>query len=322
VFGFALSVMFFKESRLAGSTAAGSAVAAGVILLLAAARGLELSVSITPTLLAIALLVALHLVRLRHEKDGGDNRLAASVRCVSALYVGGLSGALLCLVGQTFARPLIDPLLHQGDLMLGVDVRSLIDATISVAGLAPLLAAAYQSSFPLLFGTALYLAWTGKAGRAYELCGIFNVCLLIVAISSAVIPAVGAFHHLSIPSSLLSALPAGSGTYHLEDLFALREAKCFVVDPSHLQGVATFPSFHTALALMTAAAWRDFPRAWIAMCFWQALVLASTIPIGGHYVVDLFFGAGVWFLVFRAWQWHVRNTPTETWSPQGRPGFV
>jgi membrane-associated phospholipid phosphatase len=36
-----------------------------------------------------------------------------------------------------------------------------------------------------------------------------------------------------------------------------------------------------------------------------ALVIFSTIPIGGHYVVDLVAGAGV----FALWSWFTRTRP-------------
>jgi membrane-associated phospholipid phosphatase len=88
----------------------------------------------------------------------------------------------------------------------------------------------------------------------------------------------------------------------LEHLFALREARTFVIDPTQLAGVATFPSFHTALALMTAAAWRDVPTIRAAMFAWQALVIVSTIPIGGHYVVDLIAGAACWGVAHILWR--------------------
>jgi membrane-associated phospholipid phosphatase len=171
---------------------------------------------------------------------------------------------------------------------------------------------AYDSSFPLLFLTALAFVWTGRSRQGWELCGIFNVCLLAATISSAIIPAVGAFHFLPIGEGVRAFLPPGSGV-HLEHLFALRAAESFVIDPTQLAGVATFPSFHTALALMTAAAWRNVPRIRVAMFAWQGLVIISTIPIGGHYVIDLIAGAACWGLAHVLWRKAQRvNTATKS----------
>jgi membrane-associated phospholipid phosphatase len=272
-----------------------------LFLLIAAARGLQLSVRTGPAILALAMFGALRWARRRHERPGGDPRLASSSGIILVLLGGGLAGGMICLVGQTFALPLIDPMLHRADLMLGVDVEAAIETVVQFRGVPDLLAAAYNSSFPLIFLSALGFAWTGRTERAWELCAVFNLCLLVATISSAVIPAVGPLHYLQIPAAVRDALPAGSGTYHLGDLFALREANHFVIDPMQLQGVATFPSFHMALALMTAAAWRDIPRARVPMYAWQALVVVSTVPIGGHYFVDLVAGAMCWALAHVVW---------------------
>ena len=265
-----------------------------LFLLTAAVRGLDLSIDPRSALMTIVLIGALLLAYRRQRGPDGDVRLANSAGMVLVIFSGGLAGGLICLVGQTFARPFIDPLLHRGDQMIGVDLPAIIGWLVQFGWIPQLLALAYDSSFPLLFLTALAFAWTGRARQAWELCGIFNICLLAAAISSAIIPAVGAFHFLSIDENLRAALPPGSGIYHLEHLFTLREAESFMIDPMRLAGVATFPSFHTALALMTAAAWRDVPRIRAAMIVWQALVIVSTVPIGGHYVVDLIAGAACW----------------------------
>lgn len=273
-----------------------------LFLLVAALRGLELSIEPVPVVMTLSVIGALLVAYNRQMNAQGDVRLANSAGMVVVLFSGGLAGGLICLVGQTFARPFIDPLLHRGDQAIGVDLTAMISWMTEFGWLPRLLAVAYDSSFPLLFLTALAFAWTGRARQAWEMCGIFNVCLLAATISSAIIPAVGAFHFLPIGEEVRALLPPGSGVYHLEDLFALREADSFVIDPTQLAGVATFPSFHTALALMTAAAWREVPGVRGAMFAWQGMVIVSTIPIGGHYVVDLIAGAACWAAVHLLWR--------------------
>jgi MYXO-CTERM domain-containing protein len=292
---------------------------AALFLIVAALRGLKLSAAPTPAFFTLAMFGALFAARRRHARGGGDERLATGAGVVLVLFAGGLAGGLICLVGQTFALPFIDPALYRADVALGVDLEAVIRAITEVRGLPALLALAYNSSFPLIFFTALWSAWCGRFERAWEVCAIFNLCLLAATICSAIIPATGPFYFLPIPTDVRSALPLDSGTYHLSHLFALREAGHFVIDPSQLQGVATFPSFHTALALMTAAAWRDTP--WIRgpMFVWQALVILSTIPIGGHYAIDLIAGAGCWALAQMVWNRSVTRDPNDyppTKSPQ------
>ncbi|QNP44867.1 phosphatase PAP2 family protein [Sphingomonas sediminicola] len=291
-----------KPVRLANISACFGLGTAALFLLLAGLTGLKLRFAPVPIALTTLILGALFAARRRHEREDGDERLAAGTGVVMILFCGGLGSGLICLVGQTFGLPFVDPALHRADLSMGIDLEAIIRVIAGVRGLPEVLAFAYNSSFPLVFITALSLAHMRKFERAWELCTMFNLCLLVATVCSALVPAAGPFYVLPIPVGVQQLLPAGSGTYHLSHLFALREAKQFVIDPSQLQGVATFPSFHTALALMTAAAWRDVKWMWIPMLGWQALVIVSTIPIGGHYAIDLVAGAACWAFAAAWWR--------------------
>lgn len=299
-----------------------SLAVAAAFLLAAALGGLSLGVRWGPALSVFALFAALRWVRLRHERPGGDPRLASGAAVVSLLFAGGICGGIICLVGQTFAFPFIDPILSRADLAAGVRVDGMVEAATGWPWLTVLLDVAYQSSFPLVFITVLGFSWFRRADRALELCGAFNLCLLITTICSALFPAVGAFHYLGISPDVRAALPTGAGTYHLDALFALREAEAFMVDPLDMHGVATFPSFHTALALMTAAAWRDVPRVRVAMFAWQAVVIVSTIPIGGHYVVDLVGGACCWAAVHTSWRLALRRNSHAVEQTAGAAAYA
>lgn len=68
------------------------------------------------------------------------------------------------------------------------------------------------------------------------------------------------------------------------------------IDVQQAQGIITFPSFHTAWALIiTAALWNSIWR-WPAVVL-NALVIVSTVTTGGHYFIDVFAGAAVGALV-------------------------
>jgi hypothetical protein len=230
----------------------------------------------------------------RRSPTGGDERLRLCAGLLFVLFAGLTTNVLICFAGQTLALPLIDPWLDAADRSVGLEVMRFIEACVSVPGLTGLLGVAYLSSFPLLLGSALFLGASGRAVAAWTLVSVFTMCLMVTVCGSVVLPAEGAFHFLELSGELRAALPPGSGTYHLQTLFALRGADQLIVDPTNLQGVATFPSFHTALALMTAAAWRGLRAMYLPMIVWQAVVIVSTIPIGGHYFVDLLAGGLCW----------------------------
>ena len=69
---------------------------------------------------------------------------------------------------------------------------------------------------------------------------------------------------------------------------------------------------------MTAAAWRNVPAIRAAMFAWQGLVIISTIPIGGLYVIDLIAGAACWGLAHLLWRKAQRVNTDDQIGPRGR----
>lgn len=51
-----------------------------------------------------------------------------------------------------------------------------------------------------------------------------------------------------LPEELSHRLPAGAGGFAVGIMDAYRSGSLRVMDPSHLEGVVVFPSFHTAMA--------------------------------------------------------------------------
>ena len=134
---------------------------------------------------------------------------------------------------------------------------------------------------------------------------------LIASLCSALFPAIGTFEHLQFGRELGHALPSGSGINHLDAFSRLRSGDPVILDLLEAQGVVTFPSFPTMLALITTFAWRGVPKIFGAMVGWNALVIVFTIPIGGHYGIDLLGGTIAWgVLVLLA----ARLAPPPTYS--------
>jgi membrane-associated phospholipid phosphatase len=268
-----------------------------VVLCAAPFAGLRISFELLPTLKAVGIAAVFGLLALRSQK------LAPRVSLFAASYLvlwgGGLAGGVLCMVAPMFNFPMIDPSLATADKWLGVTAADLIRCVIAVPFAPKLLYAMYFPSVILLFLTALLLAALGRAERLAELCSAYAFCLAVATICSVLLPASGAFEYLGLEPLFGAQLPPGSGVYHLEVLHALRSTTHLAINPFGLHGLVTFPSFHTAMALMTAAAWRDHRLLKWPMFIWNGLVIVSTVPVGGHYLVDLIAGALTWFVIFR-----------------------
>lgn len=226
-------------------------------------------------------------------------RCAVALASFFVLMLAGAAAGTLSMVGQMFGLPLIDRWLAAADEQLGITALDIVRIVVAAPILPKLLAITYVLSPLLILISAFVLSIMGRTQRVWELCAAFSFCLLVATVMSALFPAIGAFAYSGIAAVHGSQLPGGSGVYHLEAFHALRGASEVVINPFKLQGLVTFPSFHTAMALMTTAAWRDTPLIRRPMIAWNALVVVSTIPIGGHYIVDLVGGAATWLAIFR-----------------------
>ena len=79
--------------------------------------------------------------------------------------------------------------------------------------------------------------------------------------------------------------------WHYEALQALRSQADTTLDLSKVQGLVTFPSFHTNLAIITAYAVRDIRFFAVPVTILNGIVIVATLPEGGHYLVDVLAGA-------------------------------
>jgi membrane-associated phospholipid phosphatase len=268
-----------------------------VVLCAAPHAGLRISFELAPTLKAVGIAGVFALLAIRAQKLAPRVSMFAGSYLV--LWGGGLAGGVLCMVAPMFNMPMIDPSLAAADKWLGLTSADVIRAVIAVPFAAKLLYAMYFPSVILLFVTALLLSALGRAERLAELCSAYAFCLAVATVCSVLLPASGAFEYLDLEPLFGAQLPPGSGVYHLEVLHTLRSTTQLAINPFALHGLVTFPSFHTSMALMTAAAWRDDRFLKWPMFLWNALVILSTVPVGGHYLVDLIAGALTWFVVFR-----------------------
>lgn len=198
------------------------------------------------------------------------------------------------LAGLGLQAPLIDEPLIRADTSLGLDAAMFTDWVARNPAFASLLMGFYISSIPLIFATVLFLALTGRHERMWAFCLSITGAAMVCALVGSVIPAIGSFTALNIPLSTRELLPAGAGTYYLAAFEAYRSGSLHVIDVTRLDGVVIFPSFHVIMALATGYAYRGIrlisPIAYVA----NAIVILATVPMGGHYFIDLLAGAVVW----------------------------
>jgi membrane-associated phospholipid phosphatase len=87
-----------------------------------------------------------------------------------------------------------------------------------------------------------------------------------------------------------SRLETIGATWHLEPLSSLRSGQIDSLALMDLRGLATFPSFHVCLALITAWALAPVPILGPLAVLLNAAVIVATIGAGGHYLPDVLAG--------------------------------
>lgn len=251
-------------------------------------------VALFPYATIITLLFSVHLVYSKYRPRPVLARAAGSF---GLMIVSALAAGIIANAGMRLNYPLIDAQLASADRAMGIDTSAIVRTTAGSPALAGLLGLAYTSIFPLCFATALLLAVQGKTRRLGELTVGFGVGIVISAITSVFCPALGNFIYAGLEQLAGTSLPAGSGIYHLHAVAAYRDGLDRLLDVSKLEGVVTFPSFHMVMAIVVAYAFRSTGFLGWLMYIWCGMVAVSTIPIGGHYVIDLVGGTVLWAML-------------------------
>ncbi len=237
--------------------------------------------------------------------------LASLVGGMLVLTLNGVAGGVIALLGFTTAVPRIDGALASIDAAFGIEHR----AIVTWLGDRPIASEAfdyaYKSSGRLMIVIVVGLALTRRYERLREHLSIYTICLAACVAGSVALPAIGVYAHLGLVDLAAERLPPGAGIYHLSTLERLKAPEV-LISPFALEGVVTFPSFHACMALMIWYAVRDVTvLRWVAALV-AGVTLVATVPIGGHYVVDLAAGS----LVFVTAAALSRN---KTPQPTGQP---
>lgn len=236
-------------------------------------------------------LIGVHVIYGRWRRAPVLRNLSGAL---AVIYCSAAMGGIISLIGLRQQRPLIDATLANLDHASGFDVTGFVEWTAAHPWWSHLLGVAYDSSFVQLFALAILLAIRSRNEKLWQLALVFAITMTVCTSISAFWPAKGAFAYYGHSEDILSRLPAGAGIYHLTKFEYFRHDPSPVLSFASLQGVVTFPSFHTCLALMTIFAAWGTRWLFVAALIWNGLVIISTLPIGGHYAIDLPCGALLW----------------------------
>ena len=209
---------------------------------------------------------------------------------------------LFSYLTASLALPLNDRLLATIDLAMGFDWLKFLMFVNSYHWLAECLTFLYHTLGFQLLAVIIFLTIAGRHARLNELLGLFLICAIATVMLAAVFPSAGAYAYHKPDASLFAHRSAAAGMWHYNDLMSLREGTMKTIKVLSIEGIVTFPSFHTAVALIIAWALRDYRWLFAFTSVISSLVVVSTLTEGGHYLIDVV--AGIFITVAIAWMLH------------------
>lgn len=220
--------------------------------------------------------------------------IAAGARAAGFLVLFTMLLATMSYLGTSLALPLWDGRFAALDRALGFDWTAHLAFVAAHRWLELPLEVAYHSSLPQVAIVVVALTTSGRAERLGQFTLLFAVTATVIIVVSSITPAAGAYAWHQPASSLTTSLRDGAaGRWHLDDFFALRDGSLRTVPLGNLQGLVSFPSFHTALAIVTLWALRPVRRLTAPAYAMNGALILATLSIGGHYLVDVLGGAAV-----------------------------
>jgi hypothetical protein len=214
-----------------------------------------------------------------------EERLADLAHSAARLLVFFAAMGVLSYLVATTGRPVTDDLLARADRALGFDWLSWFAFVQQRPTLHRVLHLAYMSALPQIAIITAYLALTGQKRRNSELFWTLAISLLIIVPISGLLPAFNASVYYDVSGF----------RQHMPDFIALRTARLEQLDLSRLQGLISFPSFHTTLAVLFPYVARGRPVALLAAVLVNSAMIVAIPTEGSHYLVDVLAGAAVAF---------------------------
>ena len=240
-------------------------------------------ISIVNWLLAISLVALFGVLWAVYGVTGRSAQIADIGQYISASLILSSSIAVLSYCTATLALPLRDADLVRWDAMLGFHWKSWFDRVLANNVLLHGLGYFYNSMILQIFLAIIYFSHFRRPDRNRELLWVLLLSGAITALVAGLLPARGAYDYFGVPQF----------ASHLKELSILRQPGPHVFELAKMQGIITFPSFHTVVAISVPYAFRQLGWPFIMVTALNVIMLISIVSHGGHYLVDVISGAAV-----------------------------
>jgi hypothetical protein len=231
---------------------------------------------------ALGMLAAVHSV---YGRFGRQPRLGHLALLAARLLSFFAAGGVLSYLATATALPFVDAELARLDAALGFDWLRWFEFVQSAPSLHAVLAFAYASTGPEIVAVLLYVSLAAPRRTGTGLLSALFLTLVPTIAVSALLPAESAWVHWGVGDRVTLV--------HMPDMAALRDGSMRSISLTQIEGLITFPSFHTSLAVLLTWAARDRLPVLLAAMVLNGAMLLSVPSEGGHYLVDMIAGAGL-----------------------------
>lgn len=250
---------------------------------------------LNPALVALAAFAAIGTASRRFATRPAFEQAGAAVQQLSTFVAIAILSALTAALFATSARPYADAWLAAADraILPGFNWPATMVALERAPALLTVLTHAYGALQwePLLLIT-LFCA-RGQDAAGWRLLAGWSIALLACVAAFPWFPAQGAYPFFGIAAERVPDVGVPIAWRVLPLIEGLRDGSIAVLDNMAIDGIITMPSFHAAGAVVLArAGWRAGGLRWPLTALNVAMI-ASAMPIGGHYLIDVLAGAAV-----------------------------
>jgi membrane-associated phospholipid phosphatase len=237
----------------------------------------------------------------------GLSRLGEAVKGAACYVLVGACAIFASAILAVISRGYFDPVFAAADRALfGVDWKTDVPAMTSTPLIGHVLSYAYVSLNWQPFFMIGYLFLADKGPRFWQALTATAITLVICIGLFPLFPAVGGYVHFQIPHTAVPNVWVPSAWHYPETLRALKDGVLDTLGIKAVEGIVAMPSFHASSAVILAWAF------WTTLLRWpflvlNALMLVSSVPIGGHYIVDVVAGMAVAVLAL----WLASRTATS-----------
>lgn len=200
----------------------------------------------------------------------------------------------LSYVANAFNWPLQDQALLRIDRATGLDPQWIAAFVNDHSWLVRFMDIGYGFiKWPLL-AIPIILTMALRLIRLQHFVMSLSIALVLTIVISSLIPAVGTYYGLGIsPVEMFPLIDSSNYAMQLRDIVALRDGSLRQLDLYKLVGIVSFPSFHTASAILYIwALWPIRSLRWVTITV-NIWMIASTPVVGAHYMIDIIGGIGI-----------------------------